>query len=629
MTEIETLHKAFQLAKENGDTESALKYANAIVAMGGKAQQPKPAESNWYDAPRAALQGATLGFADEIGSVLAAIPSGLATGTSPIAAYKDMQSHVNQEQKQYAKDNPGKAMGLELAGGLLTGGVSGLKAMPSLLGRFSKPVAASLLGAAEGGLYGAGAADQGERMKGGATGAAIGAVAAPVLGYGMGKVGDAVGGLSTWMAHKLSDTPRSQAERVLRKAAESEGLDADMVIAAYKKLGPEGLLADTGDNFRYMARGAADELGPFKAKARGLLESRQMGSSQRMIDAAQQTMGSNADEFGDAIKLMMKERGAKSTPLYEKAWAEGISQSDELAALLERPSMKRAMGGAVNLAKDMGDDPKDNLLKTLHYAKMSLDSRIEPLLRSGSNTKARSLITLKNELLGMMDDASPSYKEARNVFAGESSLLDAAKKGQEFFKLGADDIDELVKGMGQSEVEMFRRGSVKAIVNKLEDTELTHDAARRLINKKSLQRKFGAIFDTPDDAESFIRTAIAEREMARTRQVVTGGSMTSSNLKAGEALNQGIQPEALAALSGHGGVGSIMAVVQDIVGKKPMTPEALQELGSILLAKGVPEDEIRRMLTQAPLARYSGLLGQHYPNMASGAAAPAAVGLLQ
>jgi hypothetical protein len=645
MSDAQTLAAAFQAAKAAGDDVNARKFAEALVALQG-AQEPQR-ETTWKDPARAALQGATFGFADEIGSAVAAIPASIATGTSPVSVYEDMQRQVSDEQKSYAEANPGTALGLEVLGGLLTGGATGVKALPSLLGKLSKPAATSLLGAVQGGIYGAGTADQGERMGGAGFGAATGAALAPVAGALLEKGGNAVGALAQWAARKLADTPKDQAERAIRVIAEREGLNADEVIAAYQRLGQPAVLADVGENFRIGARAAADELGPFKAQARGLLETRQMGAADRMANSVQNTLGANADDYLTTIQRIEQERGAQAEPLYTKAWQEGNAELSAMrdafniqnpnagawdwlrSVLGDRPSLESAIRSGVKSAKDRGDDPGDNLMRILDAAKRGIDSKIEKARARGAKSDVRDMTILKNDLLNFLDaDVSPSYAQARSTFAGKSELLDAAKQGKEFFSLDPDELAAVVQGMGASEKDLFRMGVVKAIVAKLDDTELTRDPSR-LINKKSTQKKLGLVFDSPADAEKFIRSAIAEREFARTRQIVTGGSMTSTNIKAGEGLNDAIQPDSFAAFASGDPLGMAAATIKALAGKQALTPEVLNEMGRLLMAQGVPENEIRRILTQPPMARYAGLLGQTYPNAARGAVAPASVGLLQ
>lgn len=607
-------------------------------------------QSSWLDPVRAALQGATFGFADEIGSAVLAPFAAAATDTSPIDAYKEMQAQMSQEQKAYAQDNSVTAGLLELAGGVATGGLTGAKALPGLLSRLpastiGRVIGTSALGGAQGAVYGAGAAEQGERLEGAKTGGLIGAVAAPVAGIALEVAGNVLGAGAKWVGNKLAGTPRADAERAIRGIAERAGLSADDLLDAYRRLGPEAVIADTDESMRRLARAAADEAGgPVIRQARGLLEPRQMGASGRVAETLQDTLGIQADDFKTMISALKASQKAKADPLYAQARAEGNSalaqmRDDFMQAnpdakgwawlgLGDRPSLESAIRVGVKSAKDMGEDPGDNLLSILDAAKQGLDRKIEAYITKGQNKSARPLIKLKNDLLTLLDDVSPSYRAARDAFAGDAALLDAAKKGRMFFELDPEDLRDISQAMSLSEREMLRRGAVKAIVDKLDDMSLTHDPSK-IINKKSLLDRYESIFDSLDQAKRFINAALSEKEFARTRQVVTGGSPTSTYMKGSEGLDDAIQPQALLAfLSGQPAAGAL-AMARDVLGRKNLDPETLGEIGKILFTKGVPESEIRRILTQPPIARYVGLLGQAYPNAARGVGAPATVGLLQ
>jgi hypothetical protein len=66
----------------------------------------------------------------------------------------------------------------------------------------------------------------------------------------------------------------------------------------------------------------------------------------------------------------------------------------------------------------------------LHYAKMALDDTIENAGRQGIGaTYKRGLLEIKNKLLGVMDQLSPDYAQARQVFAHFSPSVEAINTG--------------------------------------------------------------------------------------------------------------------------------------------------------------------------------------------------------
>ena len=167
----------------------------AEFISGGVSASPAPVKQNeaeydrnWYDRPRAALQGMTMGGSDELGSLMTAglVKGGDALGLTDMAGdesfmdvYNQTLGNVADERKAYETANQAEALALNLGGALLTGGAGAnrvlgtqaVKQLPAL----GKTLATIGTGTVGGGLGGALTADQGERLEGTGTGAALGA----------------------------------------------------------------------------------------------------------------------------------------------------------------------------------------------------------------------------------------------------------------------------------------------------------------------------------------------------------------------------------------------------------------------------------------------------------------------
>lgn len=166
--------------------------------------------SNWVNIARSGLQGATMGWSDEAGTQVAAdvaslvrpltkyAPNAMAqympadTGETNNQIYRGMQSQVNDEQNQFRQDNPVTSALTEIGGAVLPIIASGGTAAPaSTLGLGGKMLAGAGIGAAQGGLYGAGTAEEDKRLEGAKQGAEIGGVTGgifPMIPAALGKV---------------------------------------------------------------------------------------------------------------------------------------------------------------------------------------------------------------------------------------------------------------------------------------------------------------------------------------------------------------------------------------------------------------------------------------------------------
>ena len=148
------------------------------------------------------LQGATYGFADEITDRLGAGIASLATDESYDSLLKEARGMSKERLQQQMKQNPEYAIPANIAGALLTSGAGlSTKAGGALANslrtggtgmRIAKGAGA---GAVSGGLYGAGAAEEGKRLEDGGEGALYGGIiggAIPAVGAGLSATGKGI-----------------------------------------------------------------------------------------------------------------------------------------------------------------------------------------------------------------------------------------------------------------------------------------------------------------------------------------------------------------------------------------------------------------------------------------------------
>lgn len=206
----EQLESALLNAHKAGDVPAARALANAI--KGGQFDQPKPEPAAFeismdqpaggaapsmatpeMQAQRGGIanplaRGATFGFEDEIvgavgslvGNVLPESMGGLPERETLRSAYEGIRNQVNEDRLAFEESHPKAAMAAEAAGGLMTGGLGVAKGVAALAPKgakmASKAATGALIGGVEGGLYGAGTAEEGERAEAALRGAVGGAV---------------------------------------------------------------------------------------------------------------------------------------------------------------------------------------------------------------------------------------------------------------------------------------------------------------------------------------------------------------------------------------------------------------------------------------------------------------------
>ena len=175
------------------------------------AQEQQIAKEQNRAALEQGLQGATFGFGDEIAGTLGGLGAkaydaltgqNLFQGQSPGDVAQQGRELAAKQIKTEQQNYPALSVGSNLAGGLLTGGAGAETAGGAALANSlrtgnvaMRAAKGAIAGAASGGLYGAGTAEQGQELQGAEQGAIGGAIlggALPIVGATMGAVKNAI-----------------------------------------------------------------------------------------------------------------------------------------------------------------------------------------------------------------------------------------------------------------------------------------------------------------------------------------------------------------------------------------------------------------------------------------------------
>ncbi len=122
-----------------------------------------------------------------------------------------------------------------------------------------------------------------------------------------------------------------------------------------------------------------------------------------------------------SISAAREVRAKKAAPFYLMAFSESISD-DVAKDLLKDPvfaAANKAIQSKPVYKKELLNFPK-NSLKRFHLIKTEIDNNIGQNLTEGRATEAKLLMDSKMELLELLDDISPEYKLARQIFSSES-----------------------------------------------------------------------------------------------------------------------------------------------------------------------------------------------------------------
>lgn len=292
------------------------------------------------------------------------------------------------------------------------------------------------------------------------SGAAIGAALSPEdMGQGAttgalaGVAGEAGGRVlsAAYGGGKAALEPLTQRgrERILRRTLERFSSDPAAVRAAAvapRQLVPGAMptLAEAtlDPGIAQLQRGAASG-SPDVASALAQSRGAQIASYRQALD----------DLAGAGRRPGLEQaRETTADALYERARQEPLQMTPQLEpqvqALLQRPSMQRAINEARNLARERGmviDDPAGSAAG-LMYVDRALSDQIGDAVRSGNNNLAGALRGTQEELRTLLDQVAPSYGQARQTYAQMSRPINQMAIGEQLRNTALPPLDDLSQG---------------------------------------------------------------------------------------------------------------------------------------------------------------------------------------
>lgn len=578
-----------------------------------------------------ALQGPTFGFADEaIGSIGALMKRRLEGGQSGIGAAIRQAVGIDQpaptglsglkSDYQYIRDYVRGASDAQQELNPWTTGITrGMASAPTMLlggpravqgaGMVKNMLLAGRNGAISGGISGFGnsAADSWtddllHTGVGAVTGFGLGSLTVPVAA-GMGSMKDNV-------VSRFSDSAAMQYAK--QKVAEAFARDArgaavqqnpssiiPQATARLGKLGEEARVVDTGgQNARQLLDTVATLPGQTKQAVEAAIRSRQAGRADRLIGAAEDSLGTNGDRAAQVISELVSTRQAASLPLYGKLHRMEVQATPELAATLSAAEqlgagkVARDIATAAELpyslsAKEWSASGGRLSMRDLDHMKQGLDTLIEKQTDPAGKLSPLGfqLQGLRQRLLEKLDSATSGfYKQARDAFAGPSALIDATNKGRSFMTADDAATRQVMSGLSTSEQEAFRLGAFEALRNKLGrpggQTEIMN-----MWRDKIMREKLQAIFPDERSFRQFASTAAAEGSMKGLEGVGRGSQTAARQAGAGD-LDVSAVGDVLHGINNPAAVPGMIATLAK-KWNQVQTPEPVRDaMGRILLQQG-------------------------------------------
>ena len=641
-------------APEGATDAEIMAYAQRGVAP--KAEVPVPLQpvstgQAVLGTARNILQGATLGFSDELeaaiakGLDVAGVPSSV-TGVPSGLTTEQYRKIIENQRLGVSQQFPTLSAGAEFTGAILpaylTRGqslraapVTGTEVAPGLGRQMAEGAG---LGFLYGGATAAGKAEGGpmERIAAMPEGAALGTA------FGMAAPGVMAGGkkaLSTvdelllgGRGSELLNAGLNKVDQFLLGGKPEPVVQKDKVADKAKQLILEALRRD-----EITAPQAAARIAELEAKGVPnvmLPEVAGRGTTQRLsaaanfpgggIDTVSEKLTQNvqsqstllpkylSDAFGveggnssQMVDSIIASRSAQAAPLYNKAYfidPQGTVlryvNDPKVNSLLKLPQFKDAADEATALLRAEGTIPANgsvNLTPTvqnLDNIKRGLDNLIEKQTDAvtGKLTPlGRIYVAKKNEFLNAIDAAVPEYKAARAAYAGDTESITAIKLGRQVINASDDQWRDITKQLAA--MPPSNRGL--AAFGVLDELGLKLDAAAQQVGTRApdLTQLLTKVRNAKR-IEQFI-PSMAERKLYRERLAALQSKATVKN-----------------AVLGGSRTAPLSAEMQDLTGGATSG-----EISS--LAAGNPTPAIARGIQQWILNKRSGITEQVAKEMAS------------
>jgi hypothetical protein len=391
-----------------------------------------------------------------------------------------------------------------------------------------------------------------ETAKGAATGAAFGTA----LGVG-GKVVGAIGN-----AGKSLFTAKS-AEDILAARLPKEQTTA--LLEQLKTATPDNpvLLPDiAGDSIKGLTRSVA-KISTARDIVTDALEKRSQGAVSRVANQLSRDI-SPVDAYFGNLDDLSKARSEVSKPLYEQAYAEGNKNIQKLLKpkvtkearfvsdgsggvkkeitrteipappLFSNPNIQKYIAKAKNDPLFVDPRISNNDFAVLDGAKKIIDDDISLAMRAGEKEKARALIGIKKQIIDKLDEVSPTYKQARQVFGGFSQLKSAQEAGLDFSKLRPEEVRREIKGLSAAERDAYRIGVRENLQKTVSSTADGADPAKRIFGNEFKREQLKAVFGNEKKFAEFEQKMANEIRAADTKAKVLGGSRTDYNMAGDE-----------------------------------------------------------------------------------------------
>ena len=348
---------------------------------------------------------------------------------------------------------------------------------------------------------------------------------------------------------RLMRTPAARAQRMAAEAMKADELTPDVMrgrinmarsgVDPFYSLGEGNLLAKTEMAAQQPESGARNLAYDFFKEFAEKQE-------QRVLNETFFELGTSPTEL-KTVKALQTLKEAEAGPLYEKAYEKIGIHDDELDDLLRRaedlgafkhmqtiatadPTWKAGLPRKVELPTGESIYRLDT--QHLDLVKRGLDQAINEHTDDLTGKKdeiGRAYTLLKRAIVKRADEINPDYAKARATYSSYQQSQDAVRMGRKFISAKIDDMDQWVENFNDldpADQDFFRVGVAQAIKNKMLSGVEGQDTVKKFFSNRGTREKLREVWSSQASFEKFAATMDQEMKVARSKNVILGGSPT-------------------------------------------------------------------------------------------------------
>lgn len=433
------------------------------------------------------------------------------------------------------------------------------------------------------------AASRAENIDPGNVGAgfAVGSVA-PVVGRAVGRVFADAKAPTVWNTARMGFDPK--AARIAGRAFRDDAALSDDIQAYLSGLGPEGMIADAGQNTRNLAAGVAMSPGPGAQRLVQDVNARNAQTGARVSADVDAIGGGVVDQ--EAARLARKaDRTATASPLYEAAKAHpGMLDAAPVGQMLDDLIAKRAPGARA-LAKFKKDFGGEMTAEVMHNLRSEIDGMARAAWQNNPAYGAtyKKIVRALDERLDTID----GYARARMTWADSKALDDAAERGEKFLREDPEKLRTWFDALSEPEKRAYRESARRSLDLQLAKSVNEDTAARSIFKRRTIRDNVDMIFG-PGSADRMASRTATEGAFAETRRKM----VQSTDTAAKQAAQREIAPLVDEAGNRVGPIRRAKMAVEDPVNRvvdsilRRPQGKAMDDIGRILSATGERRDKI-------------------------------------